>query len=1373
MLRCVAALAVVVVTLVSPSRVSFGQFDEDGDLIPGLLGTYVAGDNSVEQIDVTLSHSWGEAAPDERLPEGPFSVTWQSQLLQREEVEYRFHAYLQGEVEVQVDGETVLIGSSDEPGWISGDPIELSFGLLEFEVTFEKTQPSAEVHLFWSSDAFPLEPIPPHLLFRDQGRPDLATWERGRELYAAHRCNRCHRRDDEPLSPAAPSLEHVAIGVDHTWLVDKLLNRLPSAAHARMPSFGFSEEEAQAVVAYLESHTVPVELSPISDIDAGKKGPPDGDLLLKSVGCLACHTVGDVGQQNTFSGGDLTHIGDKRSAEWLYRWLSDPSSLNVDHRMPVVKLTDLERAEIAKTLASWKRETNGAKTSDTSSEPDESLVTRGRQLVEQSRCTACHRLPGNDPGVTSVPPLKLRQFNWDQSCLSGAKRELGRPVYENVDVQALQAYVESRLDALSPPSQWAKGRAVLERRNCLACHERDLGTGIVPIAGTLERTDERFRGQSQSLIPPSLTAVGDKLLDKALAVAVRGEQKSPRLPWLQVRMPRFSHTEEDQRLLLSYLVEHDRIPAGAPESLPGSEIAGDQTTDAQQTLLTGHALAGAGAFNCVACHKFGDYEPRNVALGTKGCDLLMIGDRMRSEFFHRWTRAPLRVVPGMEMPNFNKPVAGVLDSDVDRQISAVWRAINDPRFTAPTNPTQVEQLLIVEPDMPPQIIRDVFTVSPQNGGGYVARSFAIGFGNGHSLLFDIDRFAVRGWTLGDFARQRTEGKSWYWDLAGVDVMTGFNADNDLVLLNNETEEETPPILNGARVAKLLRYQQDGERVTLQQTMSFTIDDNSQDVSITQEFSTFSDDDGTGSGVLRRVTASPIPEGYDLVLRSSAETPQLAGAAITTKDARRNGQELVLEQVFVCSAQRPLTPPKPRPELPRNDALVTTLPGMTGQRLKLPASIMPTSIALTDDDRLVFTSLKGHVYEAVETDGDGLRDSLRTLEQGLPAPFGVLPHDGGILVVDKAELLWLSLTEGDQSAVEREIWADGWGFSDNYHDWVTGPVRDAAGNLYLALGSDYQQPERSEETSRWRGKVLRIDHDRRIEPFAHELRFPQGIAIDGQDRLFVSDQQGVANTFNEINYIVQGRHYGVKSLHEEVSDATETRAAVQVPHPWTRSVNGIFFLPQSIAGPLAPFGGHGIGCEYNGKRLIRFSVQEVNGELQGACYDFSRPTWENEELTFLGPICGLATSDGTLYVGSIFDSGWLGGPNTGEIVKLTPDESAIPNCIRELRATATGLEIEFLQPVDATRALDPENYVLSGYTRVWQGAYATPDSGRYTPEVTDIELAPDGRTVTLTIPDRRLQYVYEVNCGHLVDEGHDFFPATGYYTMNQIPSTKTE
>ncbi|MEZ6054130.1 MAG: hypothetical protein R3C02_22520 [Planctomycetaceae bacterium] len=54
-----------------------------------------------------------------------------------------------------------------------------------------------------------------------------------------------------------------------------------------------------------------------------------------------------------------------------------------------------------------------------------------------------------------------------------------------------------------------------------------------------------------------------------------------------------------------------------------------------------------------------------------------------------------------------------------------------------------------------------------------------------------------------------------------------------------------------------------------------------------------------------------------------------------------------------------------------------------------------------------------------------------------------------------------------------------------------------------------------------------------------------------------------------------------------------------------------------------------------------------------------------------------------------------------------------------------------------------------------------------------ETDPDGRTVTLTIPDRRAQYVYEVNCSHLSNEDHELFPKTGYYTMNRLPLAPTE
>ncbi|MCA9078494.1 MAG: PQQ-dependent sugar dehydrogenase [Planctomycetaceae bacterium] len=1364
--RCVSLSMLLLLAIVS--NVSFGQFDEEGDLIPGLLGTITAGDVTIERIDVTLSHDWGTATPEERLPLEPFTVNWQSQLLLQQESAFQFHAYVQGAVDVEIGGESVLSGASEQPGWISGESVELSFGLLELEVTFRKTQSSAQVHLFWSSDTFPLEPIPPHLLFRDEGRPDLALREQGRQAYAAHRCNRCHRRQHEPVSPAAPSLEHVATSVDLDWLIDKLLNRDPAAAHSRMPSFEFTAKDAQAIAAYLKSVSQPVEIPPLLEIKPGKKEPPDGDRLIRSVGCLVCHTVGGIGHDRAFNGGDLTHIGSKRSVDWLAHWLSDPAKLNQDHRMPVIKLSDAERVAIAQTLASWKAGNALNKAPVSTPTDEEQLLHHGRELVTAARCAACHRIPDQMADLTNVPKLEGSKIDWDRSCVTSNSRENLRPLYRHANVEALRAYLESRPGRLTPLNQWARGRQVLEQRNCLSCHERDLGTGIVPIAGQLQKTDERFRGQSQSLIPPSLTAVGDKLHDEAIAKAVRGEQKSARLPWLDVRMPRFRHTKEDQQALLSLLIGHDRIPDGAPETVASPSPVDGPETDREQTLLTGHALAGAGAFNCVACHKFGDYEPRNVALGTKGCDLLMIGDRIRAEFFHRWTRAPLRVVPGMEMPNFNKPVPGVLNNDVDRQLSALWRAINDERFTTPTNPTQVEQLLIVRPGEPPQIVRDVFTVSPENGGGHVARSFAIGFGNGHSLLFDLDRFAVRGWTLGDFARQRTEGKSWYWDLAGVDVMTGFGDEPGFALQHREKGDLIQPVIEDNRIARLMSYSSNSESVNLLHSAVFELEGAPQKISIEQQFSPASTGSAGETGIERLISATHLPAGYDFVVRQNASEAQFKQATISISEAGPTENTQTIRETFTTLAQRHVALPKPPPVTPANDAIVTTLPGMTGKRLNLPGSVMPTSIAVTDDERLVFTSLKGDVYETDTSVAEGQLTGLVKLEQGLPAPFGVLPVNDGLLVVNKAELLWISQRTDSETRHQRKVWADGWGYSENYHDWVTGPVQDDDGNLYLALGSDYQQQGRAEETTQFRGKVIRIDADRNVTPFAHELRFPQGIAIDGQGRLFVSDQQGVANTFNEVNHIVEGRHYGVKSLYEKDSDVEETLAAVQVPHPWTRSVNGIFFLPEQMTGPLAPFAGHGVGCEYNGKRLIRFSLQEVGGELQGACYDLSRPEWDNEEQTFLGPICGTATTDGTIYVGSIFDSGWLGGPNTGEIVKLTPNRDAVPNGIRELRATPNGFEIEFLKPIDATAALDTSHYVLSGYTRIWEGSYSTPDSGRHTPEITEVDLSLDRRTITLHVSELREANVYELNCSKIAADGEELFPATGHYTMNQIP-----
>jgi mono/diheme cytochrome c family protein/glucose/arabinose dehydrogenase len=1466
---CLAGI-LLVAGLASPA--ARAQFDEDADLIPGLVARYTAGKQSIERIDTSLSHDWGMSAPDPRLPRGHFDAEWTSGLLLREEGTYTFHAYLQGKISVEIDGEVVLEADRPAPGWVSGEPIELDFGLLDLAVRFERTllhgaiSPPARMQLFWSSETFPLEPIPPHLIFREEGRPDLAEIETGRQLFAAHRCNRCHVRDSDPPAPPAPGLFHVTSGLNRNWLKAKLLNQNADAAHAKMPTFGFSDEEAEAVGAWIEYIAQPADLqkTPEPKRARGDDAPTieqEGQKLLHSVGCLACHQVGQLGHSGPFGGGDLSHIGAKRSIDWINTWLSRPERLNVQHRMPVFKLTSNERALLATTLSKLGREEADFDEIEPAGKQETEQVKRGRELAKAARCAACHKIPAMEADLAGVPTLAdlaspRRQPgdaskpgesstrdrakpqadawgspDWDNSCITSADRASHRPHYPRIDAEAIKAYVNSRTGELSPPTQFARGQHVLEERNCLGCHERDLNKGIVPVAGAVAAQIDSLRGESESLIPPALTAIGDKLYDEPLAAAVSGLQKEVRLPWLHVRMPRFDHTDAEKQWLLAYLIGHDRIPEGAPTSwasprrqsgdasgvrvrseadsahAPTQQITERHGADAPrspadpQTLVIGRSLAGSGGFNCVACHKFGDYEPRNVALGTKGSDLKQIDQRMREAYFHRWTRDPLRVVPGMEMPSIKRPVDGVLDGDLDKQLAAVWAAINDPNFTAPPNPAQVEQHIVLQPGDEPRIIRDVFTVSEANGGGYVPRGIAIGFDNGHSLLFDVDTFSVRGWTFGDFAQQRTEGKSWYWDLAGVEPVGGFGLRPDIGLLPTSSDADDPAALIRPTSTRLVGYEVDGAGVRIMAELIFTLEQGEAVVPIVQSLESWSDEAVKATGIARHIALGGLPDGYrpqlsvDRLQGPSAQI--IAGEAVAGDNSvavREGDPAWTYHVVYVSRLDYPALAPKPRPELPGNEALVTTLPGFVGQRLKLPSSIMPTAIGFmstqasprresgdaSSADRsnpqanawgspLVFTSLKGHVYFATDSDGDGIEDTLTEFEEGLAAPFGILADGDSLLVAHKPELLRLTDTDGDGRADVREVVADGWGYTDNYHDWTTGPVRDSAGLLYLALGSDYQQPQRPAERSLWRGKVLKVDltkpRGERITPFAHALRFPQGIAMDDQDRVFVTDQQGVANTFNEINHVVEGRYYGVEAMHEEVRNAPQEAPAIQVPHPWTRSVNGLMFIPQDIDGPLAPYAGHALGAEYNSKFLIRASLQEVDGQLQGATYYFTRPTWEDEANTFLGPMTVALGPDGDLYVGSIHDSGWLGGQNTGEIVRLSPGGAPAPNGIRELRATADGFEIEFLQPVDTAKAKEPASYSLSGYTRVWEGSYATPDSGRYSPRIESIDVSDDGRTVTLSVDKLRESYVYELNCTGLDDA---LFPATGHYTMNRIP-----
>ena len=459
--------------------------------------------------------------------------------------------------------------------------------------------------------------------------------------------------------------------------------------------------------------------------------------------------------------------------------------------------------------------------------------------------------------------------------------------------------------------------------------------------------------------------------------------------------------------------------------------------------------------------------------------------------------------------------------------------------------------------------------------------------------------------------------------------------------------------------------------------------------------------------------------------------------------------------------------------------------------------MPSGFTWDEQGKTLLCTLKGQVISTFDSDGDGIEDGSETLVDGLPTPYGIsahsAPHENAnfkykqfIDVITKTSLIQLNPDEllgKSQPIVDRL--ASGWGSTDDYHDWAVGLIQGDQGEYYVALPC--QQDQRTPEAARLRGQFLKLtprkptSDDRskfKVEVISSGHRFPMGIARNREGELFVTDNQGNYNPFNELNHVKKGAHFGfINALEKQIGFVPPplTEPAINIPHPWTRSVNGICFLdtPAQISGTkpslYGPFEGHLVGCEYDTRRLIRMSLQKIGDTYQGCAYPLSIPPDEVEK-GLLGPIvCAIKPTTGELYVGEIRDSGWGASNNIGQIVKIKIEPEQLPCGIAEVRATSTGFTIDFIQPVDPAKAADVSSYSIQSYRRESTPAYGGPDLDRRDEKIASVTLSPDAKRATLTLPTLRPGHVYELQLKNLAPTGAMFHPDQAHYTLRQIPN----
>lgn len=137
----------------------------------------------------------------------------------------------------------------------------------------------------------------------------------------------------------------------------------------------------------------------------------EGEQVIKKRACSICHSFNGAGG---LVGPDLTQVGIRRTEEWLFRWLEDPSAVLPGTDMPTIEWdSDQEIMDVVSYLTSLKKPVDSGNILKLPAREE-----AGKLLVEAYDCRACHRIieggRGRYPDLTHIGSKIYPQWevNW-------------------------------------------------------------------------------------------------------------------------------------------------------------------------------------------------------------------------------------------------------------------------------------------------------------------------------------------------------------------------------------------------------------------------------------------------------------------------------------------------------------------------------------------------------------------------------------------------------------------------------------------------------------------------------------------------------------------------------------------------------------------------------------------------------------------------------------------------------------------------------------------------------------------------------------------------------------------------------------------------
>jgi len=685
------------------------------DEVQGLLFDDGSGHRQIVRLPALYVGRNGTVSPFHR--QRTFAANWSASLMSPLRQQVQFHVEGAGHLILAINGKPVIDTEDREPFRTVSGMVELQKGTNAFEMKLlSVARGETFVRVSWSSSDFGREPIPPTafvtrpLSTSGAMRSDEAV---GRQIVAQLHCVRCHQPKQKFRGMPEINIRRATLTDAHErfktgWLAQHIQNpqhfRPDSIMPRVLPAADDEKvsDDAWHIAAYLTDGEVPEPTTPDEALVT------DGLTLFLDLGCIACHTTPDQSSDELDLDIErvlLQHVKLKYHPAALAAFLKNPHEHYPWRPMPNFELSDDEAMKLTAYL--W--HTASAKLSD-NTPPTELSLQRGRELYETLGCMNCHdELDNSRLKATSFQDMRAHLLTQgSEGCLNPAKRGKAPQFVSLADDEKQAAAVtflklQRNIAALEHYTPAAFAARQIEELRCAACHaydgrldpwtkleeqiaalmpeeaedeadadgegeggefDFDFGYGDED-AG--EAAEEHVVDQSR----PQLTWVGEKLQTDWMRKFIAGYLDYRPRPWLRSRMPKFPAQAEG--LAHGLAAMHGYGPDAEKPAKQDAELA-----------AIGKQLSGADSgFGCVQCHAIADREATSV-FESQGVNFMYVRERLRKDYFDRWTMNPARIDPQTKMPKYaddegRSPFTDILDGDAVKQYDAIWEYLKAGR----------------------------------------------------------------------------------------------------------------------------------------------------------------------------------------------------------------------------------------------------------------------------------------------------------------------------------------------------------------------------------------------------------------------------------------------------------------------------------------------------------------------------------------------------------------------------------------------------------------------------------------------------------------------------------------------------------------------